>query len=1420
VFVVAQCETESVESQMFPPGSRWLRGDRCAECRWRTIDAGDVCRVCNELSAECVSCRTIFPPGCFTRVPVEYLETPLNARGMPNGDYVCRHCVLRWGACPRTLSPVPQFHELHAERINCNWCGCDIWDSDRTDAGDCSLCIGGEQVVPTEFWEDLAEARGDVVTEFQHCRGAAVAVRVASGDCRLLRYHYGGNQPGNRAERQYMGRPEWGGGVGGASIHAYGTGLWCPQYLRNSLGLQVQLGVENSPVATGKRKRAARLSLMILLENHPVYSSPNFRAYLHAPDEIEGITVRLDRGGICGIVSHASPQSFQTPGENGFFIARDAGSDRNPGNMKSKHKALTKLWESLLGIEFPLLFPRGFGLPSGVSTRSFLRQYFARPQHSIFAELNQELLVKYAVNERTKAILSFIAGFSMRSGGLPATRLPPHIRGSMAEISRARAVAFAIARQFGAPCLFCTVTMSDEWREIQHVLRQWDGHTSYTAPAPTARAFRGKMTQFLNSVSEIYGDVVAYVFSDEWQHRGRPHRHILLWLKVPILTMDGFDDFVDRGRVWLPDFLQDVAARTFSHQHGTRCIRPGCLKCKKGYPADLRAVTVVDDEGFLQSRCLLGEEYFICIDKKSFGRLRCHTNTVGGGGARKIKYLIKYQAKRGSLVVYSDTGGGPILVEREGSEPTTAMSGMVISASEAAYDLYGVNPYGHWVAGGGLLSVLVTGETVAGLTTPAGRYLDRPAIFANWSLVRFLKNVVVTADKVIIAEFYRLCTDAVAYEQETGQAHAIPRHILKTLPAIGQNRRVAKDAPLVVHVHPDSRKAAYVAWLLARRVVDRADIIEANADRDASMRRFGYPGYRAAMVFATFIEEMLELNSKTNVIGLLLEYWMNFQPVAREHAVQAIVEAKVYSRERLLAAVRSANLPLHGVEGARPGSTFPSELEEWEYYSERHAARARQKQGAFAAFMWGTLLPGQASAVVEIIDGDTGPGDVVVVDEAAGAGKAYVIDALRRYHEERGEVVILWGSSGQAAVVIGGVTIHFGTKMSASGQLGDLDPELAALIVVSKIIIVDEWALADAHWLRTAAERVRHTMRKYHEMKGLPPPPGGAWCGKRLRLFGDTYQLGTVLRELDVADIALMANSEPAASYLQTLTHRRVAIRNERNPRYLCEDWSRFLNRVRIGDTSEVAVNMFGQIIAANGEYDYRWLKKRLRKHGIERLNKTEIVVGRHSERRKILQIVEESLKAVPSKTYVPQWLVVDDPSIEFPDMVGVEPVTLHMGERVALTNAVKTRSHVYPTNTRGIVEALHKTHVEVRTEGTGELLRVPLNASEQDVGMESVMTIMLGVRPACANTVHSFQGRTVEHKEGSVFVVSLNTMFFSHGMLYSILSRVRLSSHLTLYRETGLISLPNVIEPRFLLPPQPEYAEGTLFFDGFVMPV
>ncbi|KAK2704433.1 hypothetical protein QYM36_016732 [Artemia franciscana] len=103
--------------------------------------------------------------------------------------------------------------------------------------------------------------------------------------------------------------------------------------------------------------------------------------------------------------------------------------------------------------------------------------------------------------------------------------------------------AIAYVRLYGRPDLFITFTCNQSWDEILQLLLQ--GQSAVHRHDITARVFRQKLKSLINYIVklEVFGSVRCWMYSVEWQKRGLPHAHILIWLHKKI-TSNEIDDVI------------------------------------------------------------------------------------------------------------------------------------------------------------------------------------------------------------------------------------------------------------------------------------------------------------------------------------------------------------------------------------------------------------------------------------------------------------------------------------------------------------------------------------------------------------------------------------------------------------------------------------------------------------------------------------------------------------------------------------------------------------------------------------------------------------------------------------------------------------------------------------------------------------
>ena len=102
--------------------------------------------------------------------------------------------------------------------------------------------------------------------------------------------------------------------------------------------------------------------------------------------------------------------------------------------------------------------------------------------------------------------------------------------------------AMTYARKYGH---FITTTTNPNWPEIKDNLLP--GQDPQDLPDIVARVFRLKVQKLLEMLKSemVFGKAQAWLYSIEWQKRGLPHCHLLLWLTADHrITPDKIDDVI------------------------------------------------------------------------------------------------------------------------------------------------------------------------------------------------------------------------------------------------------------------------------------------------------------------------------------------------------------------------------------------------------------------------------------------------------------------------------------------------------------------------------------------------------------------------------------------------------------------------------------------------------------------------------------------------------------------------------------------------------------------------------------------------------------------------------------------------------------------------------------------------------------
>ena len=227
-----------------------------------------------------------------------------------------------------------------------------------------------------------------------------------------------------------------------------------------------------------------------------------------------------------------------------------------------------------------------------------------------------------------------------------AYRLLKEVRGTPAYWQKVHYEVLAMIRQLGISTWFLTLSAADmKWPEvIQIIARQygtflseeevsnlsWEEKCSWLRrnPVTAARHFQYRLdlfwNDFLKSKANPVGELVDYMIRIEFQARGSPHAHTILWIKdAPRFGTDSLEEvtqYINKYQTCsIP--INDLELRDLvqlqTHVHSSSCIRKG--SCRFGIPKFPSPVTIISTEPDAEQekveKVKQANDIFLCINE-------------------------------------------------------------------------------------------------------------------------------------------------------------------------------------------------------------------------------------------------------------------------------------------------------------------------------------------------------------------------------------------------------------------------------------------------------------------------------------------------------------------------------------------------------------------------------------------------------------------------------------------------------------------------------------------------------------------------------------------------------------------------------------------------------------------------------------
>ncbi|XP_010480897.2 PREDICTED: uncharacterized protein LOC104759696 [Camelina sativa] len=212
------------------------------------------------------------------------------------------------------------------------------------------------------------------------------------------------------------------------------------------------------------------------------------------------------------------------------------------------------------------------------------------------------------------------------------------------------------------------MTANPNWQEIKDYLATYGGTSANDIPDIECRVFKMKLDELLKDLEQgtFFSPSIAVLHTIEFQKRGLPHAHILLWLdNTPKQPSPGQINAIISAE--LPNKNEDPLGFELVEKHMMHgpcgMDRPSspCMAnkvCTKKYPRPYNEYTTIDQSGYIIYRrrpnedntvikggTRLDNRFVIPHNLPIFKKYQAHINVEWCNTSNAVKYLFKYVTK-------------------------------------------------------------------------------------------------------------------------------------------------------------------------------------------------------------------------------------------------------------------------------------------------------------------------------------------------------------------------------------------------------------------------------------------------------------------------------------------------------------------------------------------------------------------------------------------------------------------------------------------------------------------------------------------------------------------------------------------------------------------------------------------------------
>jgi hypothetical protein len=231
----------------------------------------------------------------------------------------------------------------------------------------------------------------------------------------------------------------------------------------------------------------------------------------------------------------------------------------------------------------------------------------------------------------------------------------------------------ALLHKFGGSDLFVTFTANPRWKEVEEALLP--NQPAHDRPDIIAHIFHLKFESLLADIMQrrIFGKAVGYIYTVEYQKRGLPHIHLIVFLdrSLRLSTPEAIDELISTeipNEITHPRLFALVKKFMIHRPCGPDIPSPcldDCRKCSKHFPKPFRLTTEITGDSYVQTRHrdmghfvqigrhMVNNHSMISYCPYLMLRYEAHINVKCTAGFQAVKYIYKVWICQSPCLLFS-----------------------------------------------------------------------------------------------------------------------------------------------------------------------------------------------------------------------------------------------------------------------------------------------------------------------------------------------------------------------------------------------------------------------------------------------------------------------------------------------------------------------------------------------------------------------------------------------------------------------------------------------------------------------------------------------------------------------------------------------------------------------------------------------